>query len=40
VDVASHDSVALTEEWDKHCFAPSTHTFSLATSVARVAAND
>lgn len=31
--IASHTDLNLTEEWDKHCVAPSTHNFVLNTSV-------
>jgi len=32
-NVGKHDGTLVTNEWDKHCFAPSFHTFNLSTAV-------
>jgi hypothetical protein len=33
INLNAHQAKIISEKWDKHCFAPSTHTFNLATSV-------
>ena len=40
VALAASQTVNLTEEWDKHCYAPSQHSFSLSMAASRDAAKD